>query len=55
MSTLCIGWMGLTPLKNSEILLQESLFYVVITLLVITFLRRSSKTLLNEKLKKSEH
>ena len=32
------GW-NFTPLKNSEILLQESLFYVVTVLLVITFFK----------------
>ena len=32
------GW-DYTPLKNSEILLQESLLYVVAALLVITFVK----------------
>src|SRR6056300_1599060 len=35
------GW-DYTPLKNSEILLQESLLYVVVALLVITFVKNTA-------------
>ena len=39
------GW-DYTPLKNAEILLQESLFYVVTTLLVLTFFKNIAARLL---------
>ena len=39
------GW-NFTPLKNSEILLQESLFYIVGVLLVFTLFKNISKRLL---------
>jgi hypothetical protein len=39
------GW-NFTPLKNSEILLQESLFYIVGVLLVFTFFKNIAKRLL---------
>ena len=39
------GW-NFTPLKNSEILLQESLFYIVGVLLVFTLFKNIAKRLL---------
>jgi hypothetical protein len=39
------GW-NFTPLKNSEILLQESLFYIVSVLLVFTLFKNIVKRLL---------
>tara|TARA_B110000444_G_C18633711_1_gene498088 strand:- start:437 stop:745 length:309 start_codon:yes stop_codon:yes gene_type:complete len=39
------GW-DYTPLKNAEILLQESLFYIVTTLLIITFFKNVAARLL---------
>jgi hypothetical protein len=39
------GW-NFTPLKNSEILLQESLFYIVGVLLVFTLFKNIPKRLL---------
>ena len=39
------GW-NYTPLKNSEILLQESLFYIVGVLLVFTLFKNIAKRLL---------
>ena len=41
------GW-DYTPLKNSEILLQESLLYVVTVLLVITFIKNIATRLVKK-------
>ena len=38
------GW-NYTPLKNSEILLQENLLYIVIALMVVTFFKNTAKRL----------
>ena len=41
------GW-NYTPLKNSEILLQESLLFVVIALLFVTYFKNIAKRLFNK-------